>query len=158
MYFQQSWCTLHQTFGISFISRSRFLHLTAHVSPLTVLPLWLSASLVYLLPFVPILGFVGGIGTPRWRESSGTACATAGHSTDPCFSSHCPPAFLLGLFGTGQGGTWRGHSWSQPPPSAHGTTGAEPQFNGSVITAAFIKPSFTFQLVLEILTVNQQKK
>lgn len=83
--------------------------------------------------------FVGGIGTPRWRESSGAASVTARHSAGPGFSAHLPPAALLGLHRDGQGGAWRGRSWSQPPPSTHGANGAEPQLNGSAATATFTK-------------------
>lgn len=78
---------------------------------------------------------VGGVSTPRWRESSGAARATAGDSSDPSLPAHGPPAFLLGVLGSGQGGGRRGRGWSQPPSPTHGADGAEPQFNGSAFTA-----------------------
>lgn len=93
-------------------------------------------TLTSLSPCLCLNVFVGGIGTPRWRESSGIACITAGHSTDPSFPA-LPPALLLGIFSTGQGGPRRGHGGSQPPPPTHGTAGFEPQSSGSVFTATF---------------------
>lgn len=113
-------------------------------------PCRLFASLCFCLPlFLPhprvsIHLLVGGFSTSRWWESSGTACVTAGHSTDPSFPAHCPPALLLGILSTGERWCWRGHGRSQPPPPTHGTAGAEPQSYGSVLTTA----STVFSLLL----------
>ncbi|MEQ2161220.1 hypothetical protein GOODEAATRI_007566, partial [Goodea atripinnis] len=100
-----------------------------------------------------------GIGTPRWRESSGTASDTAGHSTDPDFSAHLPPAILLGHFSVGQGGAYRRRSWSQPPPPTHGANGAESQLNGctrfissTLKTKIRSKPYLSCLLILQIMS------
>lgn len=114
--------------------------------------LWLSLSLCLSASFLlcsyvstSVFLFVGGIRTPRRWESSGIACVTAGNTSDPSIPAHCPPALLLGIFSSGQGGGWRGHCWhSQPPSTTHGTAGAGPQSNRSVFTVTFT--IFTSQL------------
>lgn len=78
---------------------------------------------------------VGGLGSPRWRQSPCVTWVAAGHSSDPAFPARRPSAFLLGIVSSGQGGGWRGHSWPQPPSATHGTSGADPQSNGSVWTS-----------------------
>lgn len=74
--------------------------------------------------------FAGRVGTPRRWESS--ARFSAGHSSDFPFSAHCPPALLLGVASTREGGGDGGHNWPQPAPPTHGAAGAEPQSSGSV--------------------------
>lgn len=74
--------------------------------------------------------FAGRVGTPRRWESS--ARFSAGHSSHFPFSAHCPPALLLGVASTREGGGDGGHNWPQPAPPTHGAAGAEPQSSGSV--------------------------
>lgn len=114
-----------------------FLHLTTTLSHSTFLCLPPSASLplsfsVLVSQSRSLALFVGGIWTPRWWQSPGVARVAAGHSSDLSIPARCPPALLLGIFSSGQGGGWRGHGWSQPPPPTHGAAGAGPQSNRSV--------------------------